>query len=114
MSLRVDDRSRNAGCLPALAGHEEGGLAMNRRKRRDDALYRKNRLPAYERAGGVCENCGAPAAEIHHITFRSHCGTSDLDNLIVLCRDCHEKAHGPDAKAMRESFREIRRNGKEI
>lgn len=82
---------------------------MNKRKRRDNALYKKNRLPAYERAGGVCENCGAPAAEIHHITFRSHCGTSDLDNLIVLCRDCHERAHGPEAKAMRERFREIRR-----
>ena len=44
---------------------------MNKRKRRDDALYKKNRLPAYERAGGLCENCGAPAAEIHHIVFRS-------------------------------------------
>lgn len=82
---------------------------MNRRKRRDDALFKKNRLAAIERADGLCENCGAPAVEIHHIVFRSHCGTSDLDNLICLCRRCHELAHGPEARQMRERFKEIRR-----
>lgn len=81
---------------------------MNKRKRRDDALYRKNRIIAYERAGGLREVCGAPAVEIHHIMFRSHCGTSDLDNLICLCRSCHEMAHGTNAKQMRERFKEIR------
>ena len=81
---------------------------MNKRKRKDDALYKKNRLAAYERANGLCELCGAPAVEIHHIVFRSHCGTSDLDNLIVLCRDCHERAHGPQARQMRERFQQIR------
>lgn len=81
---------------------------MNKRKRHDDALYKKNRLAAYERANGLCENCGAPAVEIHHIIFRSHCGTSGLDNLICLCRRCHELAHGPQARQMRERFQKIR------
>lgn len=81
---------------------------MNKRKRRDDALFKKNRIVAYERANGLCEICGAPAVECHHIVFRSHCGTSDLSNLICLCRACHEMAHGPNARILRERFREIR------
>lgn len=86
---------------------------MNKRKRLDNALLKKNRLKVYERANYICEFCKcARGTDVHHIIFRSHCGTSDLDNLIVLCRDCHERAHGPDAKAMRERFLEIRREAK--
>ena len=81
---------------------------MNKRKRQDDALFRKNKIIAYERADGLCEVCGAQAVECHHIIFRSHCGTSVLINLICLCRACHEMAHGPKAKQMRELFIKIR------
>jgi len=41
----------------------------------------------------LCENCGAVAVDIHHIVFKSHCGTDNINNLIALCRNCHIKAH---------------------
>jgi 5-methylcytosine-specific restriction endonuclease McrA len=39
-----------------------------------------------------CENCGSVAVDIHHIEGRGK-GKDVIDNLIALCRDCHNKAH---------------------
>ena len=47
-----------------------------------------------------CENCGSyNSVDCHHIEPRSKFGTKNkdkqdhIDNLIALCRDCHNKAH---------------------
>ena len=40
-----------------------------------------------------CEHCGKKAVDIHHIVYRSHGGKDEIDNLIALCRGCHEMAH---------------------
>ena len=48
----------------------------------------------------MCEICGSPAVDIHHKTKKSICakrGIKDkdhIDNLIALCRECHDVAHG--------------------
>ena len=70
------------------------GANMNKRKRQDNALYARTRKWAYERDEGLCVLCGAMATEVHHIEFRSH------------GRDCHTKAHGSDAKQIREILKE--------
>lgn len=31
--------------------------------------------------------------DIHHILYKSQGGTDDINNLIGLCRDCHDQAH---------------------
>jgi 5-methylcytosine-specific restriction endonuclease McrA len=42
----------------------------------------------------ICEKCNnKKAVDIHHIIFRSQGGSDNIDNLIALCRDCHNKAH---------------------
>lgn len=41
-----------------------------------------------------CEECGGTAVDIHHIILKSQGGTDNADNLIALCRKCHQKAHG--------------------
>jgi len=49
----------------------------------------------------ICEvpNCGSQAVDIHHIIPRSKFGSKkkakqdNIENLIALCRDCHNKAH---------------------
>ena len=79
---------------------------MNRRKKLDNVLYARTRKWAYERDKGLCVLCGAMATEVHHIEFRSHGGLSNLSNLACLCRDCHTKAHGVDAKKIREVLTE--------
>ena len=42
----------------------------------------------------LCERCQGASAEIHHITYRSHGGLDEFDNLIALCRRCHDWSHG--------------------
>ena len=80
---------------------------MNSRKRKDDALFRKTKKLAIERDNGLCVLCGRVAADVHHIVFRSQLGTSDLDNLVCLCRSCHEEAHGVRANKVRELLKEL-------
>jgi 5-methylcytosine-specific restriction endonuclease McrA len=44
----------------------------------------------------ICEFCSEPAVDIHHITAKGMGGNPKADcieNLIGLCRDCHDKAH---------------------
>lgn len=43
-----------------------------------------------ERDGGLCQDCGKPFDDVHHITGRWHKLAWDIRNLICLCRDCHE------------------------
>ena len=40
-----------------------------------------------------CEVCGDVATDIHHIKYKSRGGKDEIDNLIGLCRSCHNKAH---------------------
>ena len=47
----------------------------------------------------LCEVCHAEAVDIHHVIFRSQGGTNDIDNLIALCRSCHDKAHAKEITA---------------
>ena len=42
-----------------------------------------------------CEMCGSPGQDIHHIQARGLGGSKNRDyieNLICLCRDCHNRA----------------------
>ena len=44
----------------------------------------------------ACEVCGAEAVDIHHIEPKGMGGDPSkdvLENLIALCRSCHDKAH---------------------
>lgn len=70
-----------------------------------------------KRAAGLCQKCrlvigyryGEPAGEVHHIIHRGKGGSDDLDNLRLLCRNCHSAEHvqvhfGPDRKAAQAQF----------
>ena len=43
----------------------------------------------------TCQICGKKHVrlEVHHIIYRSHGGTDDENNLITLCKDCHNGIH---------------------
>lgn len=74
---------------------------MNKRKAKDNALYKKTRIQCIERDNGLCVLCGGRATDVHHIVFRSQMGLSNLENLACLCRECHQQAHGVNAKKIR-------------
>ena len=48
---------------------------------------------AYKANKPYCEVCGEPMKDVHHIIPVKDGGTNDEDNLICLCRSCHQKAH---------------------
>lgn len=41
----------------------------------------------------LCAVCGKLASQLHHVTYKSHNGTDEPENLIPLCYDCHSKHH---------------------
>lgn len=61
-----------------------------------------------------CEDCGrSPIQDIHHVEPRSKFGSTKkheqdkISNLIGLCRDCHNKAHGPKSREIKDKHKQI-------
>ncbi|MCL1819585.1 MAG: RNA-guided endonuclease IscB [Oscillospiraceae bacterium] len=50
-----------------------------------------------DRDSYTCQYCGGKTKDsrlhIHHITFRMNGGSDEADNLITLCKTCHDKLH---------------------
>ena len=81
---------------------------MNKRKREDEKLLRQNRPKVIERDNYSCVLCGGhDGIAIHHIVFRSQLGKSTMDNLACLCLQCHNEAHGVNAKEIRTRLLEM-------
>jgi 5-methylcytosine-specific restriction endonuclease McrA len=68
--------------------------------------YKKARKRAAERDNSLCVLCGRPAIDTHHVVFRSHGGRDIADNLVCLCRDCHNMAHGVREKQIQQELLE--------
>jgi len=48
----------------------------------------------FVRDGWKCRNCGSRNdLHQHHIEYRSHGGSDELDNLVTLCWKCHRAVH---------------------
>ena len=66
------------------------------------ALARAEKIAS---ANGRCEKCGAIGEEVHHIIHLTPENihnpeiTLGKKNLILLCKDCHNKEHGRFKKA---------------
>lgn len=54
----------------------------------------------------ICEACHKPAVDIHHINGRGK-GKDVIENLIGLCRKCHERAHGTKNFVTKDEFQYI-------
>ena len=56
--------------------------------------WQRLRGQVWKRAVGVCERCGtAPIVDTHHKTYERS-GNELLDDLLGVCRMCHETIHG--------------------
>jgi 5-methylcytosine-specific restriction endonuclease McrA len=58
--------------------------------------HTKKWLKSHDYAPGEfipCHECGSKSVDLHHVKFRSHGGTDEPDNIIPLCRKCHDKLH---------------------
>ena len=82
-------------------------------ERRNDLIrkfYRSNewklaRALKIAATDGLCEKCGKVGEEVHHIKHLTQDNVSDpevsinQENLILLCKDCHNEIHGRFSKA---------------
>ena len=57
--------------------------------------YSSRREAVLHRDNYTCQCCGKKNCrlEVHHIIFRSNGGTDDEENLITLCKGCHDGVH---------------------
>lgn len=62
----------------------------------------------YERDSGFCQNCGAAGCDKHHIELKSHMGEDKVDNLILLCKECHRLMHDESKAKAKQSFFRVR------
>ena len=77
--------------LPAIFDAEGDPLWLGRAQRDASA---GQRIVLAARDGG-CVNCGSPVerSEPHHIEWFSRGGSTDIDNLALLCERCHHLIH---------------------
>ncbi len=90
----------DANILPALFDRKGEPLWLGRGKRHASA---RQRAVLAERDKG-CIGCGASAnwCQAHHIVHWEHGGTTDLDNLCLLCSHCHHhQVHERGARVVR-------------
>lgn len=60
----------------------------------DEKGWFKTRKKVFEKYGRCCSMCGSVQnVEVHHIIPIKEGGTNELENLIPLCRDCHQEIH---------------------
>ena len=82
--------------------------------------WKRARRQALRRAGFLCEVCRAKGfrvagAIVHHKLFLKRGGkVYELDNLQVVCKDCHERIHARPLTAEKKEWVEyIQRMGEE-
>ena len=58
-------------------------------------ISKENREEIKKLFKGCCGLCGKQGQETHHIYYRSEAPDriDDLDNLFLLCLECHKKVH---------------------
>jgi 5-methylcytosine-specific restriction endonuclease McrA len=62
--------------------------------RLDPQAYDRLRRQVLERDGWRCQQCGQRRSlEVHHLQLRSQSGADEPENLITLCRRCHQRRH---------------------
>jgi len=76
---------------------------MNRKQQYSAFLksdeWSRLRAMALHSTDGKCTFCGQPATDVHHVKYPKQFGDEHPENLLAVCRACHNKSHG--VKAMK-------------
>jgi 5-methylcytosine-specific restriction endonuclease McrA len=88
------DRKRFWELNDILCAHEKATKNLETRlKRNGIKKYRKHILEANGNMCFVCENKMRSVLIVHHIIPVSEGGNNEMDNLVVLCPNCHAVVH---------------------
>lgn len=83
---------------PRRKGHRKVKRSPNR-GRLEAKAWKARKEECFLRDGATCVDCGiclvtsGEITDIHHVIKRSKGGTDSLENLVTLCRKCHNKRH---------------------
>ena len=91
-SATVEQLVCSAGYAPILLGDAGEVLALGRTRR----TFSPAQVRALAVRDGGCVNCGAPPGwcDAHHVRqWKAHDGPTDIDNGVLLCRECHTLIH---------------------
>ncbi len=92
--ISIDEIRRlacKANILPAIFNNQKQPLYLGRSRR----THTKTQLLALYKRDKQCTKCGIRATncEVHHIQPWQHGGTTNIDNLTLLCPTCHHQTH---------------------
>lgn len=83
----------------------------NEKSKHDNELlspqWRKKREEVFERYGKQCVECGKTNnIQVHHLVYRKgrHIWEYDVDELIPLCKECHQKIHNDKNHKFHEKY----------
>ena len=89
-------RSRKC-CSRACSNKARTGISYHQGSPNDKAKKNQRLKDALVRSRGPrCEHCqhpNIPILHVHHIKERSEGGSDDLDNLLLVCPNCHTTIH---------------------
>lgn len=89
----------------------EQGITVDYNKYMQSSQWKRLREYKIEQAQYACEWCGitkwSVPLEVHHRTYK-RLGRERLDDLLVLCKECHEKAHGGTKKSKPNSTKKMK------
>lgn len=71
-----------------------------------------DKISLFGKQGGVCQSCGKifkdyGEPDYHHKEMYSLGGKTNIDNIIILCNDCHHKIHGSEKVKLTSSDEEL-------
>jgi 5-methylcytosine-specific restriction endonuclease McrA len=71
---------------------------ISKKKAAEKRIEAELRAQLLEEHGGLCQDCGkwpdVFGLSLHHSLFKSRGGKSTRENCRLICRLCHDKAHG--------------------
>lgn len=73
------------------------------------------KFEVHKRDGFTCQICGAkeepehPTFQVHHVVFKCNGGSNDLNNLQLLCPECHRKLHNSNPASNSRKHRSKKR-----
>ncbi len=92
--ISIDETRRlacKANIVPAIFNNQKQPLYLGRSRR----THTKTQLLALYKRDKQCTSCGIRATncEVHHIMPWQHGGTTNINNLTLLCPTCHHQTH---------------------
>lgn len=70
---------------------------LTHNSKKDYVLYPKHKKRLKNMVNNTCSCCGKKYAQsalhVHHIKFKEHGGKNNIENLSVLCSNCHNTLH---------------------